>query len=87
MFPRLVELFILLFADDVTLLPTIPSGLQNHLNCLRDCCVQMSTEINEDKTKVTVFRKGGHDGKHDKWYNNESLFALCYKNISSYFIA
>ena len=34
----LIELFILLFADDVILLAT-PSGLQNQLNCLRDCCV------------------------------------------------
>ena len=36
--PGLVDLFIL-FADDVTLLATTPSGFQNQLNCLRDCCV------------------------------------------------
>ena len=48
----IIELFILLFADDVILLATTPSGLQNQLNCLRDCRV----------------RKGGHLGKHEKWY-------------------
>ena len=62
------ELFILLFADDVTLLATTPSGLQNQLNCLRDCCVKMGMEVNEAKTKVMVFRKGGYLGKHEKWY-------------------
>ena len=25
-------------------------------------------EINEGRTKVMVFRKGGHLGKHEKWY-------------------
>ena len=70
MLPGLMELFILLFADDVTLLATIPRGLQNQLNCLRDCCIKMGMEVNEDKTKVMVFRKGGHLGKHEKWYHN-----------------
>ena len=39
MLSGLIELFTLLFADDVILLATTPSGLQNQLNCLRDCCV------------------------------------------------
>ena len=68
MLSGLIELFILLFADDVTLLATTPSGLQNQLNCLRYCCVKMGMEVNEGKTKVMVFRKGGHLGKHEKWY-------------------
>ena len=25
-------------------------------------------EVNEGKTKVVVFRKGGRLGKHEKWY-------------------
>ena len=68
MLSGLIELFILLFADDVTILATTPSGLQNQLNCLRDCCVKMDMEVNEAKTKVMVFRNGGHLGKHEKWY-------------------
>ena len=73
MLPGLMELFILLFADDVTLLATAPSGLQDQPNCLRDCCDKMGMEVNEDKTKVMDFRKGGHLGKHDKWYIMEIL--------------
>ena len=46
MLSGLIELFILLFADDVTLLATTPSGLQHQLNCLRDCCV-MGMEVTE----------------------------------------
>ena len=77
MLPGLMELFILLFADDVTLLATTPSGLQNQLNYLRDCCVRMGMEVNEDKTKVMVFRKGGHLRKHEKWYyNGNSLIVV-----------
>ena len=68
MLSGLLELFSFLFADDVTLLATTPSGLQNQLNCLRDCCVKMNMEVNEGKTKVMVFRKGRHLGKHEKWY-------------------
>ena len=30
----------------------------------------MGMEINEDKTKMVVFRKDGHLGKNEKWYYN-----------------
>ena len=62
----LMGLFILLFADDVTLLATTPSGPQNQLNFLRDCCVKKGMEVNEGKTKVMVFRNDGHLGEHEK---------------------
>ena len=67
MLSGLIELFILLFADDGTLLATTPSGLQNQLNCLRDRCVKMGMKVNEGKTNVMIFRNGGHLGKHEKW--------------------
>ena len=61
-------MFILLFADDVALLPTIPCGLQNQLKYLKACCDRLQMEVNRDKTKVMVFRKGGFLSKHEKWY-------------------
>ncbi|WP_419652784.1 reverse transcriptase domain-containing protein, partial [Thiolapillus sp.] len=64
----LTELFILLFADDVALLATTPCGLQNQLDSLKVCCDRLKMEVNKDKTKVMVFRKGGHLSKHEKWY-------------------
>ena len=45
-----MEVFILLLADEVALLST-PTGLQNQLHCLKTCCQLMKMEVNEDKTK------------------------------------
>ena len=60
--PDVVELLILLFADDIALLSTTASGLQNQLNILQTCCNNMKLSVNNDKTKVMVFRKGGFLG-------------------------
>ncbi|WP_419593838.1 reverse transcriptase domain-containing protein, partial [Thiolapillus sp.] len=56
------------FADDVVLLATTACGLQNQLDSLKVCCDRLKMEVNKDKTKVMVFRKGGHLSKHEKWY-------------------
>lgn len=68
MLPGLIELFILLFADDVALLSTTVYGLQNQLNLLKVCCDNLQLNVNKDKTKIMVFRKGGHLSKNEKWY-------------------
>ena len=57
--PGVMELFILLCADDVALLSTTPTGLQNQLDCLKTCCQEMKMEVNKDKNKIMVFRKRG----------------------------
>ena len=66
--PGIMELFILLFADDVVLFSTSPAGLQNQLNILKTCCDSMKLSVNINKTKVMVFRKGGFLGKHENWH-------------------
>ena len=66
--PDLLELFILLFADDVALLSMTPIGLQNQLDCLKNCCDEMKLCVNTEKTKIMVFRKGGFLSKHEKWF-------------------
>ena len=65
--PGVIELFILLFADDVTLLSTTSTGLQNQLDCLKTCCQERKMEVNKDKTKMMVFRKGGFLAKNEKY--------------------
>ena len=70
--PGVMELFILLFADDVALLSTTPTGLQNQLDCLKTCCQDIKMEVNKDKTKIMVFRKGGFLAKHEKWFYNDT---------------
>ena len=66
--PGLVEIFLLLFADDIVLISDTPRGLQNQLDVLSSTCKDLFLHINTDKTKVMVFRKGGFLGKHEKWH-------------------
>ena len=66
--PCLVELFLLLFADDLALLSSTAMGLQNQLNHLNSMCKEHSLSINTEKSKVMVFRKGGFLGKNEKWF-------------------
>ena len=66
--PDIMEIFILLFADDVALLSTTPAGLQHQLNILQTCCDDMQLSVNIGKTKVMVFRKGGFLAKREQWF-------------------
>ena len=74
--PGLIELFILLFADDIALLSDTAIGLQNQINILNEGCKRLFLTINTDKTKVMVFRKGGFLGKNEKWHLNGKLLEV-----------
>ena len=65
--PGAVEIFLLLFADDVILWSRSITGLQNQLNCLKEEADRLSLTVNLDKTNVMVFRKGGYLSIHEKW--------------------
>ena len=65
--PGLIELFILLFADDLALLSCSPHGLQVQLDCVHRLCMELGLKINTDKSKIMVFRKGGFLGRHEHW--------------------
>eukprot|EP00745_Piridium_sociabile_P004303 TRINITY_DN1254_c0_g1_i4.p1 TRINITY_DN1254_c0_g1~~TRINITY_DN1254_c0_g1_i4.p1 ORF type:complete len:981 (+),score=112.61 TRINITY_DN1254_c0_g1_i4:2532-5474(+) len=71
--PGAVEVFLLLFADDVILLSDTVIGLQNQLNALKEEADRLDLSVNLDKTNVMVFRKGGHLSRYEKWFygNNE----------------
>ena len=49
-----IELFILLFADDLTLLVCTVIGLQNQLNALSAAAKRLGWTVNLDKSKVNV---------------------------------
>lgn len=80
--PNLLELFILLFADDIALISTTPGGLQAQLDSLKVCCDRLELNVNKDKTKIMVFRKGGFLGRREKWVFNgnelEVVNKYCY---------
>ena len=62
------EICSLLFADDIVLVSSTPSGLQNQINSLEKASKSLGLTVNLDKTKVMVFRKGGHIAAGEKWF-------------------
>jgi hypothetical protein len=72
--PNLLDLFILLFADDIALISLTPGGLQIQLDILKQCCDRLKLMVNKEKTKIMVFRKGGFLGQNEQWnYDSERL--------------
>ena len=65
--PNEIELFLLLFADDLTLLASTIIGLQNQLNVLEATAQKLGLSVNLDKSKIIVFRKGGYLAAKEKW--------------------
>jgi hypothetical protein len=55
----LLRLFLLLYADDIVILSQTPYDLQKGLDILYEFCNKWKLKVNEDKTKVIIFRKGG----------------------------
>ena len=74
--PGLKEICLLLFADDICLFSTSPSGLQHQINNLENASKAIGLKVNLNKTKVMVFRKGGFLSKHEKWYYNGQLLEV-----------
>lgn len=77
--PNMLELFLLLFADDIALLSTTPGGLQAQLNSLKVCCDRLKLTVNKNKTKVMVFRKGGFLGEKEMWYFEDKMLEVVNK--------
>ena len=55
----MLNLCLLLYADDIILLANSADNLQNSLNVLADYCTRWKLTVNTAKTKIMVFRKGG----------------------------
>ena len=68
--PTEIELFILLFADDLTLLASTVIGRQNQLNALSVAAKRLGLTVNLDIyiSKVMVFRKGGYLAAKERWF-------------------
>ena len=61
--PDILELFILLFADDIVLLSDTTVGLQNQLDVLARNCARLDLHVNLDKSNIVIFRNGGYISK------------------------
>ena len=66
--PNDIDIFIMLFADDIILLSATIAGLQNQITALYNAANRLRLQVNFSKTKVMVFRKEGHLSTREKWY-------------------
>lgn len=63
---------ILLYADDLTLLADDPETLQTMINSLAEYCDRWNLQVNLDKSKIVIFRKGGKRASSEKWVYKDS---------------
>ena len=64
--PDLIELLILLFADDVILFSDSVIGLQTQLNILYCTAKRLAMIVNFDNSNIAVFRNGRHLALREK---------------------
>ena len=65
LFPDVTEILILLFADDLVIIADSPYKLQLNLNVLKDISQRLGLVVNFEKSKIVVFRNGGHLAKRE----------------------
>ena len=85
--PDVIELFIMLFADDVVLLSYTPVGLQHQLNLLARNAESLDLTVNLEKSNIVVFRNGGYLAKCQKWYYKDYVVKVvnAYKYLGVWF--
>ena len=64
----MIELFILLFADDIVLLSDTIVGLQNQLDVLARNVMKLYLHVYLNKANIVIFRNGGYISKKKIWY-------------------
>ena len=70
----MLKIFILLYADDITIFASSAEELQTNLNMLSEYCSRNKLIVNTSKTKIMVFRRGGILPRDMKlYYNNIEL--------------
>ena len=57
----MLNLYLLLYADDIILFANTPEALQQSLNVLAGYCDRGKLTVNGKKSKIIIFRKGGKD--------------------------
>ena len=71
---QVLNLFVLMYADDMVIFADSPEGLQKMLNSVHSYTDEWSLRVNVEKTKVVVFRNGGKIHHNEHWiYDNVGL--------------
>lgn len=63
-----VDILLLLYADDLILFGASPVDLQKKLNLFSSYCQENKMLVNQAKSKVVVFRRGGRVSRHDVFH-------------------
>ena len=70
----MVQLFLLLYADDIVLFAHSPDEIQSLLETLQNYCIRWKLTVNTSKTKIVIFRKGGRLPRDLRFiYNGEEI--------------
>ena len=62
-----------MYADDLIIMSTSKTGLQNSLNALHTYAINWNLEINYKKTKCMIFSKGNQKEKYEFTLNNRKI--------------
>lgn len=65
--PDIIEILMLMFADDIALISDTVEGLQRQLNILCQHCNNWELTVHLDKSEIVVFRNGGKLNRHEHW--------------------
>ena len=74
--PDMVELFILLFAENIILLSDTIIGLQHQLNILAKNSAKLDLHVNLEKSNIVFFRNGGNRSRKEKWYYDGEVLKI-----------
>ena len=64
------KMFLLVYADDITIFAETSDCLQKGLDILNSYCTRWKLTVNTPKYKIMVFRKGGQLPRNSKFYYN-----------------
>ena len=65
---NLINLFLLMYADDMALFAESPAALQHMIDALHKYNKEWKLTLNVDKTKILIFRNGGNIRENEKWF-------------------
>ena len=83
--PDVIQVHIMLFADDVFLASYCVRGLQKQIDVLKEFADNSSMTVNLNKTKIVIFRKGGFISAKDVWFRGaNTIEAVNSYNTSVY---
>ena len=85
--PDVIQVHIMLFADDVFLASYCVRGLQKQIDVLKEFADNSSMTVNLNKTKIVIFRKGGFISAKEVWWYGANTIEVVnsYKYLGLHF--